>query len=33
MNGFFFLGGVLLLLCNEPLLAFGAFAVGGIVAL
>jgi len=33
MNGYFFLGGVLLLLCGEPLLAFGTWALGGMAAL
>lgn len=33
VNGYFFLAGVILVLCGEPLLAFGTWAVGGIVAL
>lgn len=33
MNGYFFVAGVLLLLCNQPLLAFCTWALGGIAAI
>ena len=33
VNGYFFLGGVLLLLCGEPLLACWCWAMGAVVEL